>query len=73
MVITDKNADKILNTLNTESNILMNDITVMNCILKSILSLPVHTIENENYIKVDDIVDVCKKGFGSLSSNLRKK
>jgi len=72
-MITWNNLKQTLDAVATEKQILENDLTVMNIILKNILNSKVVQIDGVSYFKTEDIVNICQEGFKSLSSRIMKE
>ena len=62
-----------LDAVTVEKQILENDLTVMNIVLKNILNSKVEVIDGVPYFKAEDIVAICNEGFKSLSSKIMKE
>ena len=67
------NLKQSLDAITAEKKILENDLTVMNIILKNILNSKIVTINGKQYFEANDIINICKEGFESLSSKMMKE
>lgn len=63
----------IIEYLNIQTKLYDSDLKVLNTIIYEILECQLHVYNGEEYIKMNDVVKICKDRFKLLSSEIKKE